>query len=134
MPSGKKKKKYVEIPSDYGDFSNFSLQFCFTHSEIILFTAPIFRTSVSSWRRERWILMCDLPLRFTVLCPYSVTSGPAGASLRLSSKESACSTGGAETRLCSLSWEEPLEEGMATHSSILPGESHGQSNLEGESP
>ena len=23
----------------------------------------------------------------------------------------------------SLSWDEPLEEGMATHSSILPGES-----------
>ena len=25
----------------------------------------------------------------------------------------------------SLDWEEPLEKGMATHSSILPGESHG---------
>ena len=27
--------------------------------------------------------------------------------------------------------EDPLEEGMATHSSILTGESHGQSNLVG---
>ena len=26
----------------------------------------------------------------------------------------------------SLDWEEPLEKGMATHSSILPGEFHGQ--------
>ena len=24
-----------------------------------------------------------------------------------------------ETRVCSLGWEDPLEEGMATHSSIL---------------
>ena len=39
-----------------------------------------------------------------------------------------------EIRVCSLSWEDPLEEGMATHSSILPGESHGQNNLEGYSP
>ena len=31
----------------------------------------------------------------------------------------------------SLGWEDPLEEEMATHSSILPGESHGQRSLEG---
>ena len=31
----------------------------------------------------------------------------------------------------SLSWEDPLEEGMATHSSILSGESHGQRHLAG---
>ena len=30
-----------------------------------------------------------------------------------------------------LGWEDPLEEGMATHSSILPGESHGQRSLAG---
>ena len=30
--------------------------------------------------------------------------------------------------------EDPLEEGMATHSSILPGESHGQKSLVGYSP
>ena len=34
----------------------------------------------------------------------------------------------------SLSWEDPLEEEMATHSSILPGESHGQRSLVGYSP
>ena len=34
----------------------------------------------------------------------------------------------------SLGQEDPLEEGMATHSSILPGESHEQRSLEGYSP
>ena len=34
----------------------------------------------------------------------------------------------------SLRQEDPLEEGMATHSSILPGESHGQRSLKGFSP
>ena len=29
----------------------------------------------------------------------------------------------------SLGWEDPLEEGMAAHSSFLPGESHGQRSL-----
>ena len=28
-----------------------------------------------------------------------------------------------------LGWEDPLEEGMATHSSILPGEFYGQRSL-----
>ena len=31
-------------------------------------------------------------------------------------------------------WEDPLEEGMATHSVFLPGESHGQRSLAGHSP
>ena len=31
----------------------------------------------------------------------------------------------------SLGWEDPLEEGMATHSVFLPGASHGQRNLVG---
>jgi len=31
-------------------------------------------------------------------------------------------------------WREPLEEGMATHSSNLDGESHGQRSLAGYSP
>ena len=38
-----------------------------------------------------------------------------------------------ETWVRSLSWEDPLEEGMATHSSIL-AESHGQRSLVGYSP
>ena len=39
-----------------------------------------------------------------------------------------------ETRVQSPGWEDPLEEEMATHSSILPGESHGQRGLVGYSP
>ena len=38
-----------------------------------------------------------------------------------------------ETRVRSLGWEDPLEKGMATHSSVLAGESHGQrSGLQSE--
>ena len=33
-----------------------------------------------------------------------------------------------------LGWEDPLEEGMAAHSSILAGKSHGQRSLVGYSP
>ena len=46
-----------------------------------------------------------------------------------------------ETRVCFLGQEDPLEEGMATHSSTLQltpvflrGESHGQRSLGGYSP
>jgi len=39
-----------------------------------------------------------------------------------------------ETRVRSLGQEDPLEEGMAIHSSILVGKSHGQRSLEGTSP
>ena len=39
-----------------------------------------------------------------------------------------------ETQFQSLGWEDPLEKGMATHSSILPGKFHGQRSLEGYSP
>ena len=34
----------------------------------------------------------------------------------------------------SLGWEDPLEEGMATHPVFVPGESHGQRSLVGHSP
>ena len=34
----------------------------------------------------------------------------------------------------SLGWEDPLEEEMAIHSSILPGKSHGEKSLAGYSP
>ena len=34
----------------------------------------------------------------------------------------------------SLGQEDPLEEGMATHPVLLPGESHGQRGLEGYGP
>ena len=36
-----------------------------------------------------------------------------------------------ETQVRSLGWEDPLEEEMATHSSILAGEFHGQKGLPG---
>ena len=39
-----------------------------------------------------------------------------------------------ETWVQSLGWEDPLEEAMATHSSILAWKSHGQRSLEGYSP
>ena len=39
-----------------------------------------------------------------------------------------------ETQVRSLGQEDPLEKGMATHSSILAGEFHGQRSLVGYSP
>ena len=39
-----------------------------------------------------------------------------------------------ETWVSSLGGEDALEKGMATHSSILPGEFHGQRRLAGYSP
>ena len=39
-----------------------------------------------------------------------------------------------ETWVRSLGWENPLEKGMATHSSILSGRIHGQRSLVGDSP
>ena len=38
-----------------------------------------------------------------------------------------------ETWVWSLGWEDPLEEGMATHPVFLPGESHEQRSLVGYS-
>ena len=39
-----------------------------------------------------------------------------------------------ETRVWSLSWDDPLEKEMATHPSILAWKIHGQRSLEGYSP
>ena len=39
-----------------------------------------------------------------------------------------------ETGIPFLGQEDPLEEGMTTHSSILPGKSHGQRSLTGHGP
>ena len=39
-----------------------------------------------------------------------------------------------ETGVRSLVWEDPLEKGMATQPSILPGVVHGQKSLAGYSP
>ena len=38
-----------------------------------------------------------------------------------------------KTQVQALGWEDPLEKGMATHSSILPGDFHGQRSLVGYS-
>ena len=46
-------------------------------------------------------------------------------------KEPACRCRRRETQVRSLGWEDPLEEEVATHSSILPVESHGQKGPEG---
>ena len=39
-----------------------------------------------------------------------------------------------ETLVQSLGWEDPLDKGMATHSSLLAWKIHGQSSLAGYSP
>ena len=39
-----------------------------------------------------------------------------------------------ETQVQSLGWEDPLEKGMATHSSIPAWRIHGQRSLGGHSP
>ena len=39
-----------------------------------------------------------------------------------------------ETWVRSLAWVDPLEKEMVTHSSILPGEFHGQRSLVGYNP
>ena len=49
-----------------------------------------------------------------------------------SGKESACNVG--DVRDNGLNPEDPLQEGMATHSSILAGESQVQRSLAGYSP
>ena len=49
-------------------------------------------------------------------------------------KEPACQCSRHVRDIGSLGREDPLEEGMATHSSILPGEPQGQKSLAGYSP
>ena len=63
-----------------------------------------------------------------MFCDSVRSSGSLGGS---DGKESACNTG---APVQSLGWEDLLEKGMATHSSILPGEFHGQRSLAGYSP
>ena len=54
---------------------------------------------------------------------------PFGLSWYLSSKESIC-----QRRRCKFDQEDPLEKQMATHSSILTWEIHGQTSLVGYGP
>ena len=44
-------------------------------------------------------------------------------------KNLTANAGDEETWILSLGWEDPLEEGMPTHSRILPRESHGQRSM-----
>ena len=52
----------------------------------------------------------------------------------LSGKESACNAGDADMWVGFLGQEDPLEEEMVTHSSILAWRIHGQRSLVGNSP
>ena len=49
-------------------------------------------------------------------------------------KESACNAGDLVSMFQYLGQDDPLEKGMATQPSILPGKSHGQRNLAGYGP
>ena len=64
-----------------------------------MFTASLFITA-KTWTQSRCLLAS--------LAAHTVKNPPAMQ----------------ETQIQSLGWEDPLEKGMATHSSILPGESH----------
>ena len=59
--------------------------------------------------------------------------GSSAVPLWLSGKELAFSAGDTGDMGSIPGLEDPLEESMATHSSILPGESHGQRSLMGYS-
>ena len=48
-----------------------------------------------------------------------------GLPLWLSWQKSACNVGFREAWVWSLGWEDPLEKGKTTHSSVLAEESHG---------
>ena len=53
----------------------------------------------------------------------------------INNKESVCDIGnGKEKRIQSLVWKDSLEEGRATHSVFLPGESYGRKSLVGYGP
>ena len=64
-----------------------------------------------------------------------LTSSFTGASqVALVVKNLPANVGDIEMQVRSLGWEDPLEEGRATHSIMLIGESHGQRRLEGNDP
>ena len=81
--------------------------------------------------------MTIVETKFWLLCVYThiefckIHAHRNGLLQGLSSKESATQQ---EMQVLSLCWEDPLEKEMATHSSILPRESHGQRSLAGYSP
>ena len=75
--------------------------------------------------KKKGFLLFFLPLSFFCSClPF-----PIGASLvvQVVKKPPAMK----ETWVQALGWDDPLEKGMATHSSILAWKSHGQRSLVG---
>ncbi|XP_027415146.1 inosine triphosphate pyrophosphatase isoform X3 [Bos indicus] len=62
------------------------------------------------------------------LCTFAFSTGDPNEPVRLFRGRTM------ETWLQSLGWEDPLEKGTATHSSVLLGESHGQRSLADYSP
>ena len=63
-------------------------------------------------------------MALVVICPLVV----------LGVKNLLAHAGDEEMWISSLGWEDPLKEGMATHSTFFSGESHGQRSLAGYSP
>ena len=53
------------------------------------------------------------------LCLHQGGLFPRASQVELVGKEPACPAGEVKTQVQSLGWDDPLEEGMATHSSIL---------------
>ena len=88
----------------------------------------------------RLLCLWDFPGKDTGVCCHSLLQGifptqgspawgfPGGSD----SKESICNA--EETQVQSLGQEDPLQKGMATHSSILLGKSHRQRSLAGYNP
>ena len=69
-----------------------------------------------------------------MLCVYIYLYVCGASQVALEVKNLPVSGGDIELQVQSLGQEDPLEEGMATHSVFLPGESHAQRSLMGYSP
>ena len=66
----------------------------------------------SSWPRDQTQVSCIAGRFFTIWATWEIIGGARG-------KESSCQCRKHESRVRPLGWEDPLEEGMATHSSVL---------------
>ena len=75
-----------------------------------------------------------LRVRLTTLSVLQLSLSLAGLPQWLSGKDSPAIQETQEMVVRSLGWEDPLEEEMATCSSLLPGKSHVQRSLVGYSP
>ena len=92
-------------------------------------------SKVTAWSPNHWttrnssiFLYEPVSTVYLVLeSPVSVLGLPGGSV----GKKSTCNAGGMQFR--SLGWEDPLQEGMAIHCSVLAGECQGQRSLLGSS-